>query len=212
MFSRRCQRDVTPPRSLEPIQGISLQGCFNPFDIFIECFYSQDARNHFYAHFQSCCIEVKHSIDLRDFQDTIFLPFLEREGENYCLPYKVLIILFYVNMHTISLSHSFWVIMFGQSFHITSLLVRRVLDMPRFDTCLPFFPLEIQSFILGKLFFYFCFIIWCSLGSSYLYSFSWLLQAILVLATFVTYSFYLSSHHTKIRRSTACFICTILSG
>ena len=41
----------------------------------------------------------------------------------------LLVHMFYVNMHTISLGRSFWMAMFGQSFHITFLSIRCVLSL-----------------------------------------------------------------------------------
>ena len=78
------------------------------------------------------------------FRTLIFLPFLEIEGESPCLHYMVhiiifLVLMFYANMYTIYVGHSFWVTMFGQSFLITSLLVKCGLDMPRLDPCLIYF-------------------------------------------------------------------------
>ena len=43
---------------------------------------------------------------------------------------------FYANMYTISLSHFFYVTMFGRSFQITSLSIRHVLGILRLDACL----------------------------------------------------------------------------
>lgn len=46
--------------------------------------------------------------------------------------------MFNVNMHIVSHGGSFWVTMFGQSFQITYLSVRCVLDMRQLDACLHF--------------------------------------------------------------------------
>ena len=80
MSSHRHQREMTPIESLEPIQGIALQGPFAPFDLPMECFYSQESCDHFYISFQSHRIKVKRSIDPHDFQDTPLTAILKERG------------------------------------------------------------------------------------------------------------------------------------
>ena len=80
MSSHRHQREMTPIESLEPIQGIALQGPFAPFDLPMECFYSQESRDHFYISFQSHRIKVKRSIDPHDFQDAPLTTILKKKG------------------------------------------------------------------------------------------------------------------------------------
>lgn len=126
-------------------------------------------------HFLRRRFDVKHFIDLLAFQYTP-LPSILREKwwesmfTLHASYYLFLVRMFYVNMHTVSLGCSFWVTMFGQSFQITSLLVKLALSLPRLDACLLFFLLEVQSLTPRALF-----------------------------ATFLTYSFYHSSHRTKIQ-------------
>lgn len=107
--------------------------------------------------------------------------------------------MFYANMHTISPGCSFWAIMFGQSFQITSFLVRRVLGMPRLDVYLHFFLPKVQSLTPKKLL-----SILVSLYGAHrelsayipLVGFSMLAW---ILGIFLTYSFYPSFHHAEIR-------------
>ena len=39
MASHRCPQEVIPLRSPKPIQGIALQGPFDPTDLLMECFH-----------------------------------------------------------------------------------------------------------------------------------------------------------------------------
>lgn len=125
-------------------------------------------------HFLRRRFDVEHFINLLAFQYTP-LPTILREKwweSMFTLHgsyYLFLVRMFYANMHTVSLGCSFSVTMFGQSFQITSLLVKRVLSLPRLDACLPFFLPDVQSLTPRALF-----------------------------ATFLTYSFYHSSHRTEI--------------
>ena len=194
---------MTPLRSLEPIQGIALQGSFDPSNLPMECFYYQKAHDCLYASFQSHRIEVESSIELRAFQDTPLFAILREKGWETLFNlhgsyYPILVRMFHTNMHIVSPCCSFWVTMFSQSFQITSFLVRRVFDMPKLDACLPSFLPKVQSLIPGKL---------ISILAVYgvprefltyipLAGFS---KPTWILATFLTYSFYLSSHCTKIR-------------
>lgn len=106
--------------------------------------------------------------------------------------------MFYANMHTISPGCSFWEIMFGQLFQITSFSVRHVLGIPRLDVYLHFFLLNVQSLTPKRLL-----SILVSLYGAHrelsayipLVSFSMLAW---ILGIFLTYSFYPSSHHAEI--------------
>lgn len=63
MASRRRPREVTSPRSLEPIQGIPLQGSLYMDDLPMECLHFEES----YATFQDRHVEVEHPIDLHVF-------------------------------------------------------------------------------------------------------------------------------------------------
>ena len=67
MSNRRHQQEVTLLRSPEPIQGIALQDPFDPSNLHLRCFYSHEAHDHFYAHFQSRRIKVEHFFNLHAF-------------------------------------------------------------------------------------------------------------------------------------------------
>ena len=122
--------------------------------------------------------------------------------------YPLLVHMFYGNMHTISLNCSFWVTICGQFFQITSLSIRHVQTQCLFS----FFLLEVQSLTLAEL----ISILVSLYGAPHellaYISLADLSKPTQIIATFLTYPSYLSSHHTKIHRSTTRFIHVILFG
>ena len=76
---------------------------------------------------------------------------IERTWISWDTNWEWIIHMFYVNMHTISPDLSFWMTMFGQSFHITFLSVRCVLSLLILHVCLLSFIPEVQSLTLGEL-------------------------------------------------------------
>ena len=147
----------------------------------MECFYSQESRDHFYISFQSHRIKVKRSIDPHDFQDAPLTTILKKKGWKSLFTlqgfyYPLLVHMFYVNMHTISPGRSFWMAMFGQSFHITFLYSAYLYFMHVF---LPLF----QRFSLSHLKASFTsnFFIWCPSWASHVYYFGFLLLSLHIL-------------------------------
>lgn len=122
-----------------------------------------------------------------------FLPFSKRGWESLftlqCLYYPFLVCMFYVNMHIVSRGGSFWVTVFGQSFHITYLSIRCVLDMRQLDACLHFIlPSKGLVSHSWRAFFYILVLLYGALRQLLAYiplvSFSKPTQ---ILATFLTY-------------------------
>ena len=196
---------MTPLISLEPIQGIALQGSFDPSNLPMECFYSQKAHDCLYASFQSHLSRSRVLLNFVPFRTLHSSPFSKRKGGRPCLTYgsyyPILVHMFHTNMHIVSPRCSFWVTMFDQSFQITSFLVRCVFDMPRLDACLPSFLPKVQSLIPRKL-----------ISILALYGVPREFLTYIPLATFLTHSFYLCSHCTKIRQSITHFVHAILFG
>ena len=94
MTSCRHQQEVTPPKSLEPIQGIALQSPFYPSGPPIECFYSQKSCDRFCAHFRSVVLRLNARLTFVPFRTLFFPPFSKRKSGNPCSLCKVLVILF----------------------------------------------------------------------------------------------------------------------
>lgn len=128
MASRHHQSEATPLGSLKPIQGILLQGLFYSNDLPMECFHYEEAHTCFYASFRHRCIEVKQYVDLRPFQDTLFLLIIMSKDERLCY-ISTKVQMFYTKVHSIVVGVTFKVTMYGQSFLVFSQSIKCVLGM-----------------------------------------------------------------------------------
>ena len=84
MASRRRPREVTSPRSLEPIQGIPLQGSLYMDDLSMECLHFEESYAHFMPLFKIVMSRLSIQSTFMSFRILLSPPSFVSKSESLC--------------------------------------------------------------------------------------------------------------------------------
>ena len=105
--------------------------------------------------------------------------------------------MFKVNIHSVVAGVTFRVMMYGRSFLVSFCSIRRVLDMPQLDACVPSFSSEVQAFTRGELTTILTTLLSAHRALPSYISIASFSKLAWIIAMFLTYSFYLSTNRTE---------------